>query len=85
MGQAKQRGTFEQRQAAAYEAVDANIEVRKRELEQLDEFEKRQLDAMGRFLNTTVMPSIERRIGAPIRIDFSQIPMGALNGTLKAN
>lgn len=75
MGQAKNRGTFEQRQAAAHERIDANIEVRKQEIEEMDKLEQRQLSAMNTFVNSRIIPQMERQHGALMRIDFSKIPL----------
>lgn len=75
MGQAKKRGNFEQRQSAAYERVTAGIEVRKKEIEEMEALEKRQLAAMGNFLNARIIPAMERQHGPLMRIDFSKMPM----------
>lgn len=77
MGQAKQRGTFEQRQQQAYDRIDANIEVRKKELEELDAFEKRQTDMMQNYVTNVVVKNMER-VRDPvakclINADFTQL------------
>lgn len=82
MGQAKQRGTFEQRQKAAYERIDANIEVRKKELEELDAFEKRQTDMMQTYVNNVVVKQMEKIrdpvAKALITTDFTQLELRIL-------
>ncbi len=75
MGQAKKRGTFEQRQAAAYEAVDANIEVRKKELEEMDALERRQTEAMQNFVNSQLIPRLDRKYGHLMRADYSLVKL----------
>jgi Ni/Co efflux regulator RcnB len=73
MGQAKQRGTFEQRVDAARSKWNTSIEVQKREMEELDALEKRQLEALGNFVNGQILPHMERQHGALMRADFSLI------------
>lgn len=75
MGQAKQRGTFEQRQSAAYNRIDANIEVRKKEIEEMDALERRQTEALGNFVNSYVVPRLERQHGTLMRADYSLVPL----------
>lgn len=85
MGQAKKRGTFAQRQAAAYDTVKAGIEVRKREIEEMDALEQRQLDAMGNFLNTRIIPAMEKQHGALMRADFTLVPLTVTNAAVQGN
>jgi hypothetical protein len=75
MGQAKNRGTLEQRVEAARSKWNGDIEVQKKEMEELDALEQRQLEALGRFVNTQVIPQMERQYGALMRADFSLIDM----------
>jgi hypothetical protein len=79
MGQAKQRGTFEQRQQQAYDRIDANIEVRKKELEELEAFEKRQLNTMQDYVTNVVVKNMERVrdpvAKALINADYSQLEL----------
>jgi hypothetical protein len=80
MGQAKQRGTFTERQEAAYAAVDSNVEVRKKELEELEVFEQRQTAAIGSFITGTFEQIVRNNSRNPIaaaltRTDFSQVPL----------
>lgn len=75
MGQARNRGTFEQRQAAAYEAVEANIEVRKKELEQMDDLERRQTEAMKHFVDSQLIPQMDRKYGHLMRADYSLVKL----------
>jgi hypothetical protein len=77
MGQAKNRGTFEQRVEQSREKWNQSIEVQRQDIEQMDALEKRQLEAMGNFLTTRVLPSMERQYGALMRIDFTKIPLKA--------
>lgn len=58
MGQAKNRGTFEQRQQAAYDRIDGNIAIRRQEIEELDKFEQRQSSAMNTFVEAHVLPRL---------------------------
>lgn len=79
MGQAKKRGTFDERQQIAYNLIDANVEVRKKELEQLEVFEKRQVEALGGYIQH-VFEGIENKnkrdsvANTLTRIDFSHVP-----------
>ena len=75
MGQARNRGNFEQRQAAAYEAVEANIEVRKKELEQMDDLERRQTEAMKHFVDSQLIPQMDRKYGHLMRADYSLVKL----------
>jgi hypothetical protein len=82
MGQANRRGTFEQRQAAAYERIDADIEVRKKEIEELDALEARQMAAMSNFVNNHVLPRLERApdpvMSTLMRADYSLVELKTL-------
>ena len=83
MGQAKQRGTFEERQKAAYERIDANIEMRKKEIEEMDALEKRQMEGLGTWANAyfTQMERHNKRNAvatALTRTDFSQLELRVL-------
>jgi hypothetical protein len=83
MGQAKQRGTLEQRIEQSRQKWDAGIEAQKKEIADLDALEKRQLEAMGRFVDTQVMPRL--RTSPLVRIDYSGIELKTLaNGLNKA-
>lgn len=75
MGQAKKRGTFEQRQSAAYDRIDAHIEVRKKELEEMDALERRQTEAMQNFVTSQLLPQMDRRHGTLMRADYSLVPL----------
>ena len=75
MGQAKKRGTLDQRIDQAREKFEAGIEVQKKELAEFEALEKRQLEAMGNFLNKQVLPQMERQHGALMRADYSQIEL----------
>ena len=75
MGAAKRRGTLEQRVEAARSKWNTGIEVQKKEMEELDALEKRQLDALGRFVNTQVLPQMELQYGPLMRADYSLIDM----------
>ena len=75
MGQARNRGNFEQRRAAAYEAVEANIEVRKKELEQMDDLERRQTEAMKHFVDSQLIPQMDRKYGHLMRADYSLVKL----------
>lgn len=75
MGQAKNRGTFEQRVEAARSKWNDSIEVQKKEMEELDALEQRQLTALGNFVNKQIIPSMERQYGPLMRADFSLIDM----------
>lgn len=78
MGQAKQRGTFEQRQQAAYERIENHIDARKKELEELTAFEQRQNDFIAQIATMT-LDRIERENArnavatALTRTDFSLV------------
>jgi len=83
MGQAKQRGTFEQRQQEAYARIDASIEVRKKEIEELDALEKRQMEGLGTWANAyfAQMEHHNKRNAvatALTRADFSQLELRVL-------
>jgi len=75
MGQAKQRGTFEQRVEQSRVKWEQGIEVTKKEIQEMEALEQRQLDALGRFVNNQVLPHMERQHGALMRADFSLVDM----------
>lgn len=77
MGQAKKRGNFEQRVEQAREAFNSGIEVKKQEIEELDRLEKRQIEALGNFVNQRILPQMERQHGALMRADYSLIALRA--------
>jgi hypothetical protein len=83
MGQAKNRGTFEQRQEAAFRHIDADVEVRKKELEELDAFEKRQRDMMQNYVTNVLVKNMER-VRDPvakclINADFTQLELRVMS------
>ena len=75
MGQARKRGTLEQRVEVARSKWNGSIEVQKKEMEELDALEKRQLEALGNFVSNQVIPQMERQYGPLMRADYSLIDM----------
>jgi hypothetical protein len=75
MGQAKNRGTLEQRVEQARSKWNDSIEVQKQEMEELDKLEQRQLAALGNFVSNQIIPQMERQYGPLMRADYSLIDM----------
>lgn len=75
MGQARQRGTLEVRVEQAREQANTDMEVRRKEVEELEAFEQRQVQAIGNFVSQRIMPMMEKQYGPLMRADFSNIPL----------
>lgn len=78
MGQANKRGTFEQRQAAAYDKVEADIDVRKKENEELDAFAEKQEAAIKGYAGSVArayLKKLDESSHPLVSIDFSHIPL----------
>lgn len=72
MGQAKQRGTFEQRQHAAFDMIDRNYSAAQEATEKLDAEE----DSAKKLLGMLIMDTLERfdKSGhVLLNADFSQL------------
>lgn len=75
MGQARNRGNFEQRVEQAREAFNTDIDAKKQDIAGMEALEARQIAAMGQYVNLRVLPQMERQYGPLMRVDFSNIEL----------
>lgn len=71
MGQARNRGNLEQRIEQAREKFEATIEQDKQDIVQMEALEKRQREGLQHWVDSQVIPALNRKYGPMMTADLS--------------